>query len=110
MSPYAAKEAIRFLGREIAGMIDRSEKGRRAYEQANMVGPSHISAIIVSQAEVPGKDSMVDFKAFVELHDADDNQYEAEIRGRCERLPADGGGWRALSLEVLDAGPLPKSG
>lgn len=109
MPSTMAKDAITFLQREIAAEIDRSEQGAIAYRQANLSGPSHIGAIIVSQSEV-SPDNEIRFSAFVELYDDNDHQYEAQIDGVCQKLVGDSAGWKKKSITVIEAGPLPKGG
>lgn len=105
-----AEQAIRFLEQEITAEVDRSEKGAAAYADANLTEPSHIRKIILSDAKfLPGENSIA-FKGFLELGDNNDNQYEAEVEGTCERLPGGGSGWKKTGLKVLDAGPLPMGG
>ncbi|TFW10042.1 hypothetical protein E4K72_02920 [Oxalobacteraceae bacterium OM1] len=104
-----AREAILALEPEILAAIEGTEQGAFAFEQANMKGPSHIAAIIaIDEDDQPS--NMVSFHAYVEIEDADEHQVEAELRATCERLPLDGKGWRAVRLDVIDAGPLPMGG
>jgi imidazolonepropionase-like amidohydrolase len=108
MPALAAKDAIRALQAEIAAAVDASSLGRIAREQANLEGPSHIEAIITSDARFEQDGRMVRFRAFVELYDQSGNQYEAEIEGDCMRLGAHE--WKRGNLRVIEASPLPKGG
>ncbi|WP_151638828.1 hypothetical protein [Noviherbaspirillum aerium] len=109
MPANAAKEAIRYLDKEIAAAVDRSGQGSTAREQANLEGPSHIGAIIVSAEETTGSDSL-SFHAYLELYDEAEHQYEAEVAGTCVRMLAPEGAWRLTHLRVIDSGALPKGG
>ncbi|WP_194726151.1 hypothetical protein [Noviherbaspirillum malthae] len=109
MPANAAKEAIRYLDKDISAAVDRSDKGSTAREQANLEGPSHIGAIMVSAEETLGPDSL-SFRAYLELYDEVEHQYEAEVAGTCVRMLAPEGAWRLTHLRVLDSGALPKGG
>jgi hypothetical protein len=110
MEPYVIKDAIRALERDIIGAVENSVEGRSAARDADMTGRSHIGAIIAIHDDIPAGADRIQFSAYIEIEDEHQHLYEAEIESVCEQLPGDSKQWRAVSVDVLEANPLPKGG
>lgn len=109
MLSHPEADVLCFLQQKIINAIKHSEHERCACMEALMSSSPHISAIILVRESHWTEESMVKFRAYVELDVNEEEQCEAELLCACERLLEDGAIWRVSTLQVVGALPLPKA-
>lgn len=110
MSSSIVTEAIRSLERDIIKAIECSPKGKQTREDANLIGESHITSVLTVDEEDDLSADDLHFAATLEIQDDHKHQYETRVRVACERMDDAQPCWRIHSIDMLDIGPLPKSG